>query len=917
MSICKSESLLPNPTSSLSSEWEGAVHAHFNEQARKFPQNLAVVDACVSWSYAELDARSNLLANYLRGNGIQSQDIVAIYGHRSASLVWAILGILKAGAAFVILDPAYPASRLIDCLSIAKPRGWVEIEAAGELPAALEYVSISCCSCVKLSRADGLFGYSTNDPLLAVDPDNLAYIAFTSGSTGKPKGILGTHRPLSHFVQWHSQTFGFTEKDRFSMLSGLSHDPLLRDIFTPLWVGATLCIPEQKDIETPGKLVDWMQQMQISVTHLTPAMGQLLANITPATTIKLGEMTSLRYAFFAGDVLKKHDVARLSQLAPSVQSVNFYGATETPQAMGYFIIPNPKDNVEDNEPTSLKDTIPLGKGIKDVQLLVLSAAQQLAGITEEGEIYIRTPYLSKGYIEDDGLTQQRFIINPFTGIAEDRLYKTGDLGRYLSDGNIECLGRIDYQVKIRGFRIEVAEIQSVLAQHPGVRETVVMASADPDGEKRLVAYVVSDKEQVPTTSQLRRLVKEKLPEYMIPSAFVMLPALPLTPNGKVDRSKLPAPDQVKQPEKTFVAPRNDLELQIVKIWEKVLGVGNIGVTDNFFELGGHSLLAIRLLSEIERVFGKNLALSTFIEVQTVEQLASLLVQKPESTPRRSLVMIQPGSDKPPLFCIHAVWGNVLFYRQLAPYLRTDRPFYGLQARGLDGGIPCTSVTSMAAHYIQEIRTVQPNGPYFLGGYSFGGVVAFEIAQQLYAQGQEIALLAVFDTPAPSHSQPTSDANFPSPSPISRMFFHWRNFFSLKIKDRKTYVWERLEYHLTVGKLSIFYRFYLRFFRRSLQDLRLLDIAAANNQARKSYVPQVYPGRLTLLRASHKAVGLEDDFELGWGAMVAGGIETYEIPGSHTDMMTEPQVRLLGEKLQLCLEKIQASDLNHNSRQVGI
>lgn len=913
MKTVSTELLLPNPTEALCYEWEGAVHTHFAYQAQRVPQQLAVIDAQVAWNYSELDANSNRLANYLCEHGIQSQDIVAIYSHRSTSLVWAVLGVLKAGAAFVILDPAYPASRLIDCLRIAQPRGWLHIEAAGELPDALdEFVKALSCRCsVQLSprtiAADGVLSrYSINDPMVMVEPDNLLYVAFTSGSTGIPKGILGTHRPLSHFIKWHSQTFGFNESDRFSMLSGLAHDPLLRDIFTPLSLGATLCIPSQKDIETPGQLADWMHQQQVSISHLTPPMGQLITHITPTSRTANGELTSLRYAFFGGDRLKWHDVYRLRTLAPFVTCVNFYGATETPQAMGYFIVPNSDAHVEEGEPTNLNENIPVGRGIQDVQLLVLNAERQLVEIGEVGEIYVRTPYLAKEYIGDEQLTHERYITNPYTQTPEDRCYKTGDLGRYLPDGNVECLGRIDYQVKIRGFRIEVGEIEAVLREHPAVRETVVVAREDDLGDKRLVAYIVCDR-AIPI-SELRRSIKDRLPDYMLPSAFVKLEALPLTPNGKIDRRALPAPDTVRQElEETFVAPRTDLELQLTKIWEKVLGIQPIGIRDNFFELGGHSLLAVRLLTEIEKICGKNLPLVSFLEAQTVEQLATLLDNK-DSQPWQSLVKIKPGTTKPPLFCLHAVWGNVFFYQKLARYLDPRQPVYGIQAQGLDGKQPPrTSLTEMAAHYTQEIRTVQPNGPYYVGGFSFGGLLAFEIARQLHAQGQKIAVLAIFDTPAPGyhhvHASESDDSKLSQL--LGRSFFHVGKLLKLSIKEQLTYLWERIWWHLTEGKLNFFYKMYLRYITRSLQELRLLEILAANHQARDGYIPQSYPGQLTLFQATERPAGFDNEPELGWGQLVTGGVECYPIPGVHTDMMEEPQVKLVAEKLQYCMDKAEA------------
>ena len=630
---------MPNPAQPLYSDWEGAVHERFSRQARRVPERPAVVDPDDTWSYAELEAQSNQLANYLRASGIQRQEIVAIYGHRSASLVWALLGVLKAGAAFLILDPAHPAARLIDCLRVAKPRGWLQIGAAGVLPDMLDQCvgTLSCRCRLELPRrftadACGLFrDYSTADPGIAVGPDDLAYVAFTSGSTGRPKGILGGHRPVSHFLSWHCRTFELLESDRFSMLSGLSHDPLLRDIFTPLWLGATLCIPNAADILSPGRLSAWMKREKLSITHLTPAVGQLLAEAAVRTPTSTGEDTvlrSLRYAFFGGDLLRKNDVFRLRALAPAVTCVNFYGTTETPQAMGYFIIPNEEDLGRSHRPTreELTDIVPLGRGIRDVQLLVLNDSRHLAGIGEVGEICIRTPYLSKGYLDDDALTQERFIINPFTNSPDDRLYKTGDLGRYRPDGNVEFLGRSDDQVKLRGFRIELGEIVAVLGQHSALREAIVIAREDTAGEKRLVAYLVPASAQVPTTSELRRFLHARLPDYMVPSAFVFLHALPLTPNGKIDRQALPPPNQARpELENAYIAPRTELQRLLTNMWQEILGVENIGIHDKFFELGGNSIQAAIFINKLQEELGAIIYMVALFDAPTIAEFAAYLL----------------------------------------------------------------------------------------------------------------------------------------------------------------------------------------------------------------------------------------------------------------------------------------------------
>jgi amino acid adenylation domain-containing protein len=500
--------------------------------------------------------------------------------------------------------------------------------------------------------------YPIDDPEVSVRPDDLAYVAFTSGSTGEPKGILGTHRPLSHFLRWHSQTFGPNESDRFSFLSGLSHDPALRDIFTPLWLGATLCVPDPEEFGSPGYLTNWMKREEITIAHLTPAMVQLMTEPGIEAPDNGGNNvfpSSLRYAFFGGDTLTKRDVSRFQDLFPSATCVNFYGATETPQAMGYFIIPKQKDNVHDD--AIAKETIPLGRGIEGVQLLVLNDARQLTGTGELGEIHVRTPYLARGYLGDNALTEQRFITNPFTGIPGDRLYKTGDKGRYLSDGSLDFVGRTDHQVKIRGFRIELGEIEAVLGQHPAVRQTVVVAREDPTEEhfaaenpkpkthaelsrsidpsrvsglksdKRLVAYVVLDQEPRSTLSDLRRFLHEKLPDYMVPSVFVFLDALPLTPNGKVDRRALPMPDRSRlNLDESFSAPRTPTEELLVGIWAEVLKLEKVGTHDNFFDLGGHSLLATQVVSRIRAAFQVELPLRSLFEKPTVAGLAETIMQ---------------------------------------------------------------------------------------------------------------------------------------------------------------------------------------------------------------------------------------------------------------------------------------------------
>ena len=625
------KALLPDPSESLIPTVTESITDRFSRQAQKTPACAAVSDKHDEWSYGELYTRTNQLAHYLIAEGIKPGEVVAIYADRSASLVWAMLGVLKAGGVFLILDAAYPPARLINCLNVAQPKGWLQLEGV-TIPAALsEYIETIPLRCrltlpsLSANAASDLFSkFAETDPCVLRGPDDLAYVAFTSGSTGAPQGILGTHGPIVHFLRWHIETFSLDQEDRFSLLSGLSHDPLLRDIFAPLSLGATLFIPDADEVLSPGGLACWLKEQEISVTHLTPAVLRLLA---VTGTEAASTLTALRHAFVGGDVLTRGDVSILRALAPASRCVNFYGATETPQAMGYFIVPEQKDSSRRSDELDDSGTrVPLGRGIDEVQLLVFNATQQLAGIGEAGEIYVRTRYLTRGYLANDVLTAERFITNPFTKDTGDRLYKTGDRGRYLVDGNIEFLGRTDHQVKIRGFRTELSEVETVLAQHVSVLDAIVIAAGDQQATQRLVAYyTVDQKEAPPTAGELRAHLKERLSEYMVPAEFVLMQDWPLTPNGKIDRRALLALEQTSaNREQGFVGPRKPVEEILAGIWSEVLGAEQISINDDFFAIGGHSLLAAQMVSRVREALRVEVPLRHVFESPTIAALANVI-----------------------------------------------------------------------------------------------------------------------------------------------------------------------------------------------------------------------------------------------------------------------------------------------------
>jgi amino acid adenylation domain-containing protein len=449
-----------------------------------------------------------------------------------------------------------------------------------------------------------------------VSADDPAYVAFTSGSTGEPKGVLGRHGPITHFLPWQNEAFDLRNSDRFCLLSGLGYNHLQRDVFTALALGATLYIPTPNLLKSPDRLIEWLEHQEITILHLTPALGRLLVTAAGKT------LPSLRRIFFGGDLLTSHDVSSVRELAPNAQIVSFYGATETQRAVGYFEISEDNSNRlnQSNRP------IPLGRGTKDVQLLLLTAGGELAGIGELGELYVRSPHLAHGYMADDALTADNFIKNPFTNDPGDRLYRTGDMGRYLPDGNVEWVGRRDRRVSIRGFRVELAEIEATLNQHGAVTNSAVIGreliKAGEPTELRLVAYVEAQRDRPASVEELRCFLNAKLPSYMVPAQIVIVNHLPLNPNGKVDFFKLPEPPPLSSASELGLAgPPTSIEQTLVEIFSDVLGLERIGPQENFFHLGGHSLLAAQVVTRLKETLKVALDLRMFFETPTVEGLA--------------------------------------------------------------------------------------------------------------------------------------------------------------------------------------------------------------------------------------------------------------------------------------------------------
>ncbi len=869
------------------------VHLHqlFEAQVERTPDAVAVKYQDQQWTYRELNARSNQIAHHLQALGIGPEVLVGIFVERSLEMVAGLFGILKAGGAYVPIDPNYPKERVADLLSDSQaPVLLTQQKLVAKLP---EHQARVVC----LDKDwDVISQQSQENAVSDVQPNNLAYIIYTSGSTGKPKGVAIEHCGAVNTIIDINERFQVGTSDRLLAVCSLNFDLSVYDVFGLLAVGGTIIVPEASIAPNPANWLELMANEQVTFWNSAPPVMQLFMNyVANQSHVSL---PALRLVLLSGDWIPVTLPAQIKALGKGdTQVISLGGATEASIWSIYY----PIETVD-----STWKSIPYGKPLANQQFYVLDSQLQPVPTGVTGELHIGGDGLARCYFNRPELTGERFIPNPLSDTPGERLYKTGDLGRYLPDGNIEFLGRLDHQVKIRGFRIELGEIETVLTQHPQVRETLIIAREDRPSNKYLAAYVVPHKGQAPTINELRGFLKQTLPDYMVPSAFVMLNVLPLTPNGKIDRKALPVPDQSSQEsEKTFVAPRDDLERQLTKIWENVLGVQPIGVKDNFFELGGHSLLAATLWSHIEKVAGKSVSIATLFQAPTIEQLANILRQEEGAPSCSSLMVIQKGGSKPPLFCIHVLGRGLEFYRPMARYLDPERPLYGLttEIATLDKQqAPPNRVEDLAAFYIKEMRILQPEGPYHLIGVSFGGEVAFEMAQQLHAQGHKVALLLMLDTTRQNAIKRMQSSD--------RASEHWR-----KLSERGlTYVVEKLQ-ETMIGKQKQLHecfqalqcKFYQSIGRPLPQPLLELTYRKLNTEASQAYVPRVYPGRLTMFKAKEEELeyqrfGYYLDPQLGWGELVTGGIEIHEVSGDHIGMLKEPHVQGLAEKLQACLDK---------------
>ncbi|HEX8620257.1 MAG TPA: amino acid adenylation domain-containing protein, partial [Thermoanaerobaculia bacterium] len=805
----------------------------FERQVEQTPDAQALVFETTRLTYRQLNEAANRLAHHLRKRGAGPEAIVALTFERSAEMVIAILATLKAGAAYLPLDPSYPAERL----------AFMRADSGSTI--ALDAQSLA---------ATDLDAYPAHAPeRAALQPEHLAYLIYTSGSTGRPKGVAVTHANACASALARAELYGPAE--RFLLVPSFAFDSSVAVLFGTLLTGGTLVIAPDAVLQDADALARLIAAESIAELLLVPLLYDALLDAA-------SPLASLRTVIVAGEAIPRTLPARHRERVPHAALYNEYGPTE--------------GSVWSSVARVETDAITIGRPIANTQSLVLDERLQPAPIGGIGHLYIAGAGVARGYRGRTGLTAERFVANPY-GPPGARMYRTGDLARWNANGELEFAGRADQQVKIRGFRIEPGEIEAALTMLPAVAQSAVVPRTI-SGETRLVAYVVPRAACEP--SALRAALGERLPKHMMPSVFVPLDGLPLTPNGKLDRNALPDPVH-ERATRAAVPPRDALELQLVRIWEEVLNVAPVGVTDDFFDLGGHSLLAVKLMTRVRRDCGVHVPLAALFEQATVEHLART-IRAGATGNARTLVPLQTRGSAAPLFLIHQAGGNVMSYLHLAR--RLERPVYGVQARGLDGRErPLDDMESMAASYISAIRAVQPHGPYHLGGHSLGGRIAFEIARQLEEGGGRVALLAIIDVPGVDD---VAEPEFPDDTTalahlVSQIGDHYGVALSVDLAGLdEAAQYERIfnalaERHLVAADAS------------PLEVKGLLQVYKANMHAVQRYRAPTCSVNITLI-ASEALIGRHpSDPTLGWHAWTTGKVHLHKITATHTDLLKEP------------------------------
>ncbi|WP_439949166.1 non-ribosomal peptide synthetase DhbF [Bacillus subtilis] len=885
--------LAPEERSSMVTDWQSVSekipHAclpeQFEKQAALRPDAIAVVYENQALNYAELNERANRLARMLISEGVGPEQFVALALPRSLEMAVGLLAVLKAGAAYLPLDPDYPADRIAFMLKDAQPAFiMTNTKAANHIPP-VENVPKIVLDDPEL--AEKLNTYPAENPknkdrTQPLSPLNTAYVIYTSGSTGVPKGVMIPHQNVTRLFAATEHWFRFSSDDIWTMFHSYAFDFSVWEIWGPLLHGGRLVIVPHHVSRSPEAFLRLLVKEGVTVLNQTPsAFYQFMQ--AEREQPDLGQALSLRYVIFGGEALELSRLEDWYNRHPEnrPQLINMYGITETTVHVSYIEL--------DRSMAALRANSLIGCGIPDLGVYVLDERLQPVPPGVAGELYVSGAGLARGYLGRPGLTSERFIADPF-GPPGTRMYRTGDVARLRADGSLDYVGRADHQVKIRGFRIELGEIEAALVQHPQLEDAAVIVREDQPGDKRLAAYVIPSEETF-DTAELRKYAAERLPDYMVPAAFMTMKELPLTPNGKLDRKALPAPDFAAAV--TGRGPRTPQEEILCDLFMEVLHLPRVGIDDRFFDLGGHSLLAVQLMSRIREALGVELSIGNLFEAPTVAGLAERLEMGSSQSALDVLLPLRTSGDKPPLFCVHPAGGLSWCYAGLMTNIGTDYPIYGLQARGIGQReeLPKT-LDDMAADYIKQIRTVQPKGPYHLLGWSLGGNVVQAMATQLQNQGEEVSLLVMLDA-YPNHFLPIKEAPDDEEALIALLALGGYDPDSLGDKP--------LDFEAAIEIL-----------RRDGSALASLDETVILNLKNTyvnsvgilgSYKPKTFRGNVLFFRSTIIPEWFDPIEPDSWKPYINGQIEQIDIDCRHKDLCQPEPLAQIGKVLAVKLEEL--------------
>ncbi len=839
-------------------EFESVIDK-FVQTANEFAEKTAIEYSGKKITYKELNEYTNKLAVYLKNIGVDKENIVAVECKNKLSAVEYMLAIMKAGGVYLPVDPDYPDERKKFIIEDSGSKILLTDE-----PQSVSYNNENLKVLDIIGENDISYENMEPDFKSDVSGEDLAYMIYTSGSTGKPKGVLLKHIGLFNLVKAQITDFSISNKSRVLQLASFSFDASLSEIFMALLSGATLVLPEDTVKKDVNNLLQTIKEQQITAATIPPS----LLSVLPYEKIE-----SFETIISAGESLPK-EVAK--RWIGEYNLINAYGPTESSIGVTSFKVKEINDDWR---------SIPIGKPINNIDVYVLDENENLLPIGVTGEICIGGTGLARGYFNRPELTAEKFVPNKY---GNGRLYKTGDLGRWTKEGLIEFVGRKDSQVKVRGYRIEIGEIEENIKALQGVKDCAVVLQESSGLDKKLVAFIVSDEEYIET--KVKSELKKKLPGYMIPNVISKLEKMPLTPNAKIDRKYLSNLD-VKQvvTETEYIEPKDELERELVDLWKEILNADKIGVTHNFFDIGGHSILAINLLEKISKEFDVEIPMVKFFMNPTIRNIANQIriVRSGKTIDTNVLVRFHDNKQRKPVYFIHPSGGSVHWYTMLAKELKDIIPFYGIQAKGVDGKEePHTTIEEMAAYYISAIKEIQPEGPYKIASWSMGVVIAYEVARQLLEQGEKVERLIILDQgPYLPLAKAEDDAEFLAGMFMGRIKFSLDELRKMSYDDQLRYVLKRAKKEHQFPK-------HIRF----KQFKNYVKILKIQQDAWRNYEPSPIDEKVTLIKSMEREDRKDEREDLGWGELARKGVEIYQTPGNHNTMLHQPKVKKLAKLL---------------------